>query len=253
VKNNNENQVELIKVSNLSFAYNVENIIEDANFSINSNDVITVVGPNGGGKTTLLKLLMGQLKPQKGQVDINGNRSRIFGYVPQHSTLDSAYPITVYEVVLSGRIKSFGFYSRADHRAADQALESVDLKTLGRRPFFELSGGQRQRVLIARALVSKPQILLLDEPTSNIDAETEKHLNTLLISLSKEHTIILVTHDLGFVNEMTTRVLCVNRSVKEHPVESLDDGLIASAYGRQVKVVRHDHDINPEHKTGAVL
>lgn len=243
MKGNEKHRVELIKVSNLSFAYTVEDIIDDASFSIFSNDVITVVGPNGGGKTTLLKLLMGQLKPQKGMVEINGKRSRIFGYVPQYSTLDSAYPITVYEVVLSGRIKSFGFYSRIDHSATNRALESVDLKTLGRRPFFELSGGQRQRVLIARALASNPQILLLDEPTANIDAEAEKHLNTLLQTLSIDHTIILVTHDLGFVNEMTTRVFCVNRSVKEHPVDSLDDGLIASSYGRQVKVVRHDHDI----------
>lgn len=237
----------LIDVSNLSFAYSNENIIDEAEFTIYKNDVITVVGPNGGGKTTLLKLLMGQLKPQKGSVKVNGPRSRIFGYVPQYSNLDPTYPITVFEVVLSGRIKSIGFYTRADRAAASESLKAVGLSDLSQRSFFELSGGQRQRVLIARALASNPEILVLDEPTANIDAEAEKHLNTLLKKLGAGHTIILVTHDLGFVDEMTTRVICVNRRVKEHPVESLDDGLIAAAYGRQVKVVRHDHDIQHQH------
>ena len=239
----------LIEVKNISFAYSNENIIDGADFEIYKNDVITVVGPNGGGKTTLLKLLMGQLKPQRGSVEVNGNRSRIFGYVPQYSNLDSAYPITVFEVVLSGLIKSFGFYNKAERKAAEDSLASVGLSHLALQPFFELSGGQRQRVLIARALASNPEILVLDEPTANIDADAEKHLNNLLKKLCVDHTIILVTHDLGFVNEMTTRVLCVNRHVKEHPVDSLDDGLITAAYGRQVKVVRHDHEIS--HQEGA--
>ena len=239
---------ELINVVNLSFAYDVDNIITDANFSINRNDIITVVGPNGGGKTTLLKLLMGQLKPQKGRVTLKDDRTRIFGYVPQYSTMDPSYPITAFEVVLSGCIRNFGFYKKADKLAAEKALKSVGLEEEGPKSFFELSGGQRQRTLIARALVSNPDILILDEPTANIDADAEKQLNILLRKLSSDRTIILVTHDLGFVNEMTTRVLCVNRKVKEHPVESLDDGLIASAYGRQVKVVRHDHDIQRQYE-----
>lgn len=237
----------LIKAEHLSFAYELENIIEDADFAINRNDVITVVGPNGGGKTTLLRVIMGQLKPQSGQIIANGDRARMFGYVPQYSTMDPAYPITVFEVVLSGRIKSFGFYNKKDKAAAADALEAVGLSHIDNKSFFELSGGQRQRVLIARALATDPEILILDEPTANIDADAEKQLNTLLKKLSADHTIILVTHDLGFVNEMTTRVLCVNRRVKEHPVDSLDDGLIASAYGRQVKVVRHEHEILHQH------
>ncbi|HAK46574.1 MAG TPA: ABC transporter [Spirochaeta sp.] len=240
----------LIRVENLSFAYETEDIIRDADFFINRRDVITVVGPNGGGKTTLLRILMGQLKPRKGRVLISGAQSRIFGYVPQYSTMDPSYPITAFEVVLSGRVKNFGFYSRADKQAAADALEAVGQEDSGHKSFFELSGGQRQRVLIARALAPDPEVLILDEPTANIDAEAEKQLNVLLKKLSLEHTIILVTHDLGFVNEMTTRVLCVNRHVKEHPVDSLDDGLIASAYGRQVKVVRHDHDLH-HHEGGA--
>ncbi len=234
----------LIEVDNISFAYSNENIIEQASFDINRGDMITVVGPNGGGKTTLIRLLMGQLKPQRGSIKINGSRSKIFGYVPQYSILDNAYPITVFEVVLSGRIKSFGFYNAADKSAAAAALDSVGLSGFARRSFFELSGGQRQRVLIARALVSAPEIIVLDEPTSNIDAEAERNLNNILQKLGADHTLILVTHDTAFVNELTNRVLCVSRNVVEHPIESLDDTLIAAAYGRQTKVVRHDHKLS---------
>ncbi len=234
----------LIEVDNVSFAYSNENIIEQASFDINRGDMVTIVGPNGGGKTTLIRLLMGQLKPQRGSIKINGSRSKIFGYVPQYSILDSAYPITVFEVVLSGRIKSFGFYNVADKSAAAGALDSVGLASFARRSFFELSGGQRQRVLIARALVSAPEIIVLDEPTSNIDAEAERNLNNILQKLGADHTLILVTHDMGFVNELTSRVLCVSRNVVEHPLESLDDTLIAAAYGGQAKVVRHDHKLS---------
>ena len=241
---NGENQADaLIRVEKLSFAFDAENIIHDANFYINKGDIITVVGPNGGGKTTLLRLLMGQLKPGTGRVVVKSARQGTFGYVPQYLTMDPSYPITVFEVVLSGRIRNIGFYKRADRQAATDALAAVGLNGFEHKPFFELSGGQRQRVLIARALSPDPEILILDEPTANIDAESEKQLNVLLKKLSADHTVILVTHDLGFVNEMTTRVLCVNRHVKEHPLDSLDDGWIAAAYGRPVKVVRHDHDL----------
>jgi len=234
----------LIEVKGLSFAYNNEPVITDAGFSIMRNDVITVLGPNGGGKTTLLKLLMGQLKPQKGRITISGGKAGVFGYVPQYSNLDSSYPITVFEVVLSGRIRNFGFYSREDKAAAQQSLAAVGLFGLEGRSFFELSGGQRQRVLIARALAPDPEILLLDEPTANIDADAEKYLNSLLLKLSSDHTILLVTHDLGFVNDFTNRVLCVNRTVREHPLSELDDELITAAYGSRMKVVRHDHDLS---------
>jgi zinc transport system ATP-binding protein len=236
----------LIEVEKMSFAYNNDPVIEDAGFSIMRNDVITVLGPNGGGKTTLLKLLMGRLKPQQGRIVVNSEKSGIFGYVPQYSNLDSSYPITVFEVVLSGRIRNFGFYSREDKAAAQQSLVSVGLSGIESRSFFELSGGQRQRVLIARALAPDPEILILDEPTASIDADAEKHLNNLLLKLSVDHTIILVTHDLGFVNDFTNRVLCVNRTVREHPVDELDDELITAAYGSRVKVVRHDHDLNKQ-------
>ena len=233
----------LIEVKNLTFSYNIDPVIEDASFSISKNDVITILGPNGGGKTTLLKLLMGLLKPQKGTITINGDSANLFGYVPQHSNLDQAYPITVKEVVLSGRIRSFGFYTRADRREAEKSLDDVGLFHLKDQPFFELSGGQQQRVLIARAHASDPEILVLDEPTANIDADAEKNLTKLLSRLSADHTIILVTHDLGFVKDMTRRVLCVSRYVKEHPVDDVDENLITAAYGRQMKVVRHDHEV----------
>lgn len=236
----------LIEVKGVSFAYNDEPVIENADFDIMANDVVTIVGPNGGGKTTLLKLLMGSLKPQAGRIVVAGGRTGAFGYVPQYSNLDSSYPITVFEVVLSGRIRNFGFYTKEDRLAAARSIEAVGLTGLERRSFFELSGGQRQRVLIARALSPDPEILLLDEPTASIDTGAEKQLNVLLQSLSRDHTIILVTHDVGFVNEFTSRVLCVNRSVREHPLENIEDELIAASYGRRMQVIRHDHDLNED-------
>ncbi|MDC7126391.1 MAG: metal ABC transporter ATP-binding protein [Spirochaetales bacterium] len=235
--------MELIKVEDLSFAYDKEVIIRNAYFSINQRDVITIVGPNGGGKTTLIRLIMGQLKPQKGTVELKNNGGRLFGYVPQYSTMDPSYPITVFEVILSGRIKNIGFYNKADKVAAVKVLKAVGLEEQKMMSFSDLSGGQRQRALIARALVSQPEVLILDEPTANIDAESEKQLNELLKKLAENHTIIIVTHDLAFVNEMSTRVLCVNRNVKEHPLETLDDGVIHSLYSSQVKVVRHEQDL----------
>lgn len=234
---------ELIRVENLSFAYDRETIISNAEFSINRKDVITIVGPNGGGKTTLVRLIMGQLKPGKGTITLFDDSDRLFGYVPQYSTMDPSYPITVFEVVLSGRIRNIGFYRREDRAAAAAALESVGLESMRAMSFFELSGGQRQRALIARALVSDPEVLILDEPTANIDAESEKQLNELLKKLGSNRTIIIVTHDLAFVNEISTRALCVNRTIKEHPLESLEAGLSSSVYNDRMKLVHHEHDL----------
>jgi zinc transport system ATP-binding protein len=236
-----------IVIKNLSFAYNSSYILRDVNISIKANEIITIVGPNGGGKTTLLRLILGLLKPAGGTILINGNtpqkERRKIGYVPQHTYFDRKFPITVFEVVLMSRIKAFGFYTKNDKESALKALFEIGLTGLNNEPFFNLSGGQMQRVLIARALSAETEILLLDEPTANIDPVSGKHLNSLLIKLNKKLTILLVTHDVGFVTNITQRVFCVNRTVVEHPLEELKDDTISSAYSSGIKLVRHDHHI----------
>lgn len=237
-----------IEIKNLDFAYKGQNkVLENVNVKIKENQIITVVGPNGGGKTTLLKLITGLLKADTGEILIDGKPHYGYssiGYVPQHSHFDSKFPITVYEVVLSGRIRPFGYYRKEDKATAKRAIEEVGLKDFADKAFHALSGGQKQRVLIARALATKAKILLLDEPTSNIDSEIGKNLNSLLKKLSSKMTIILVTHDTGFVTSITDRVLCINRRVVEHPVDSNFSDIVASAYSNQSVLVRHDIEIN---------
>jgi len=240
----------IIEVKNLSFSYGDNLVLENINFTVEKNQMVTIVGPNGGGKTTLLLLLLGLLKGGQGDVLVKGQRPatarRLMGYVPQSSLFDPHFPATVHDVVIMGSLsKSFGFYSSRARRKADDALATVGMEHLHTRPFSDLSGGHRQRVLIARALVGDPEILLLDEPTANVDALVGGHLNSLLQELNKNMTIVLVTHDMGFVSNLTTRVFCVNRNLSEHPARELGSGHVPSTlYGTDVAVV--DHHIHLE-------
>ncbi|MFW6209638.1 MAG: metal ABC transporter ATP-binding protein [Spirochaetota bacterium] len=235
----------VIEVENVVFRYSQYKVLDNVSLNIQAGDMVSIIGPNGGGKTTLLKLILGLLEPESGTVKVYGESPRgnmgYLGYVPQYSRFDEQFPITVFEVVLTGRLeKRMGFYSKHDRRAAAEALEKVGLADFADRSFQELSGGQRQRVLIARALAGRPSILLLDEPTSNVDAAVGTMLHELLEELNKTHTILLVTHDVGFVDDITNRVFCVNNIVHEHPADKLDASLISAAYGNQMRMVRHD-------------
>lgn len=233
-----------IRVEHVSFAYEMENVVEKAHFHIQEGSFTSFVGPNGGGKSTLAKLLLGLLKPTEGEITIFGRTPKEargeIGYVPQHSNFDLGFPINVMDVVLMGRLKKGRlFYNKRDRKAALKALNSVDLKGFEKRHFSELSGGQRQRVLIARAISSNPKVLILDEPTSNIDKITENRLYELLLDLNRDKTIILISHDLTFVSENVTRVICVNREVKIHPTGVLDPESMDDIFGRPIKVVHH--------------
>mgnify|MGYP000933954958 CR=1 FL=1 len=245
----------LIEVRNLSFSHGETKVLHDISFSIQEKDLVTIVGPNGGGKTTLLLLLLGLLQPEKGSIRIKGKKpeavQRIMGYVPQYSLFDPHFPVTVFDVVLMGCMrKAFGFYSKNDYLAVEEVLSSLSLYDLRNRSFTALSGGQRQRVLIARALVSHPEILLLDEPTANVDARVGDHLNVLLQKLNKELTILLVTHDTAFVSKFTSRVFCINRSFAEHPSVQLEGSPFPSIlYGTEVAAVQHSIHL-PETQAG---
>ena len=235
-----------IVINDLSFSYGNNIVLKDINLTVKENQIITIIGPNGGGKTTLLRLIAGLLVPDKGKILINGNPPKYnfghIGYVPQHSHFDNKYPITVFEVVLSGLIKPFGFYSKTDKLKTEKMIEYVGLESVKNKSFNSLSGGQR--MLIARALVSDADILLLDEPTSNIDSNNEKNLGNLLKNISNKMTILIVTHDTGFVSSITDRVFCINKHMVEHPIDSHLDEIISSSYGAPTKVVRHDKVIS---------
>ncbi len=242
------NEPPVIAVSGLNFAYNGQAVLKDVNLSVARRDFAAIVGPNGGGKTTLLRLVLGLVSPPRGSVRVFGlppvQARRRIGYMPQHTQVDLSFPVTVADVVLMGRLGRRGIFwahGRADRQAAAKALASVGLPDLGGRPFHDLSGGQRQRVLIARALAGQPELLLLDEPTSNVDAAGELDIFELLKELNQGITVVVVSHDLGFVSPYVRNVVCVNRQVVSHPTSQVTGQVISQIYGREVHMVRHDH------------
>lgn len=241
-----------IEINGVSFRYDERQILNDVNLTIWQYDSICIVGPNGGGKTTLIKLIIGLLAPDTGMVTIFGKRPdtahQLIGYVPQYAQYDKQFPISVREVVCMGRMgNSFtGRYSKQDKEKTIAALGEVGLADLADRSFSALSGGQRQRVLIARALASGGEILILDEPTANIDRESETHFFDLLRELNKRMTILMVTHDVGFASSFFTRIACVNREVIIHPTSELTGRLIRDMYGGDLQMIRHDHSCSTE-------
>jgi len=242
-------EAEPIRIDKLDFSYGRVQALENASLAIGEREFVCMVGPNGGGKTTLLKLMLGLLEPQAGAVSVFGEVPRVgrkwIGYLPQHADLDARFPVTALDVVLMGRLgktRAFGFYTKADRAAARGMLDRVGLGARADRPLSELSGGQRQRVLIARALVCEPKLLLLDEPTSSLDDYVEQELYELLKELNKELTIVVVTHDIGFVSHYVDKVVCVNRQVRIHPTSEVNENIIHEMYGEHIHMVRHDRE-----------
>jgi zinc transport system ATP-binding protein len=239
----------VIEVRDVSFSYQSTPVLENVNLTIYDRETVCMVGPNGGGKTTLLRLLLGQLRPTRGEVLVFGQppqQTRLrMGYMPQRSQYDPLFPVTVMDVVLMGRLGQpglrgwLGWYGGSDRRAAGEALEQVHMADAAKRPFAALSGGQRQRVLIARALCCHPELLLLDEPMANVDSLVEARLFDELRQLGLKMTIVLVSHDLGFVTNLVERVICVNRQAVAHPTSQLTADLIRDMYGGDVNLVRH--------------
>lgn len=246
-----------VAIKRVNSTYDQRPTLVDVNLTITDRDSVCVVGPNGGGKTTLMKLIIGLLSPDSGTIEIFGQKPeeafKLISYVPQYAQYDSKFPISVQEVVLMGRLGSSftGKYSKEDREIAMESLNSVDMAKLAKRPFSAISGGQRQRVLIARALASQGKIIILDEPTANIDKESEEHLFEILDRLNKTMTILMVTHDVGFASKFFKRIACVNREVVMHPTSELTGDLIKDMYGGDIHMIRHDHYCSPEgHSNG---
>ena len=242
-----------ISIRDLTFAYGAAPVLEGVNLAISAREFVAVLGPNGGGKTTLLLLMLGLLEPKRGKIRILGcsplgARKRV-GYVPQHLSLDPSFPMTVEDVVLMGRLgvgPRFGPFRSMDRRKAEDCLREVGCDRLRGRPLAALSAGQRQRVLIARALASDPELLLLDEPTANLDPSFQDDFYDLMHALNERMTVLIVSHDIGFVSEHVKTVVCVNRSVSIHPSSEIKGELVSMLYGNMgVRVVHHDHDLTP--------
>lgn len=238
--------IPVVSFKDVSFAYDGTPVLEHVDLTVWERDLVSVVGPNGGGKTTLLKLALGLLRPDSGEVRVFGKPAqavrRRIGYTPQHTHEDPQFPATVMDVVLMGRLERHwvGRYTRADREAALAALEQVGVGSLSGRLFQNLSGGQRQRVLIARALVCEPDLLLLDEPTAHVDVVVEHRFYEIVQTLNERMTILIVSHDLGLVSSVVRSVVCVNRRVVVHPTSELTGGHIRDAYGADLSMVLHD-------------
>lgn len=238
----------VVAIEGLSFSYGEQAVLQGIDFELAAGDFVGLVGPNAGGKSTLLKLILGLLDPQAGRIRVldrppRESRRRV-GYVAQHPTFPRDFPISVEQVVLMGRLgvgHMLGWYRQSDRTAARRALEEVEAADLARRPIGTLSGGQLQRVLLARALVGEPELLILDEPTANIDQRMEGDIFDLLASLKERLTILVVSHDIAFISGYVKRVACLNRTLISHRTDAVDSDVIKDLYGESVRAVAHRH------------
>jgi zinc transport system ATP-binding protein len=236
----------VVEIDQVDFAYDGSLVLEEITLKVREGDFLGVVGPNGSGKSTLLRIILGLIHPLRGKVRVFGQapeRARhLIGYVPQHAELDTSFPISVTDVVLIGRLRKapvFGRYSKSDRQAAEQAMRDAEVHDLRNRRFGNLSGGQKQRVLMARALVGKPELLLLDEPTASIDGRVEQDIYELLKKLNEKVTIVLVSHDLGFISTYVNRVACVNRRLACNPTHEVTGDVIEACYLGPVQMLKH--------------
>ncbi|MDF2378084.1 MAG: ABC transporter ATP-binding protein [Verrucomicrobiales bacterium] len=245
---------DIVVSEGLCFGYGRQLVLEDVSFSIPEGESLCMIGPNGGGKSTLLKLMLGLLEPNRGSLSLFGKPAdeacKQVGYVPQAVRFDPLFPITAIDIVLMGRLDRhrFGFYSKQCREVSLQALTEVGLEEFANRPFSDLSGGQRQRVLIARALACEPELLLLDEPTANIDLSVEEQFIETLASLKEKMTILMVTHDLDLISEIGDSVLCVNHRVHRHSlplsgetIREIYSGVRRVEHDRRARHVHGDH------------
>ena len=243
----------IIQLRNINFSYNGRKVLKDVSLDIMERDFLGIIGPNGGGKTTLLKIILGLLKPDSGEVKIlpssDNKAAGVIGYVPQFAYFDRDFPVSVLEAVLMGLLNDapgIGPYRKGDKEKAREALKKVNAEELAERRIGGLSGGELQRVLVARALVSEPPVLLLDEPTASIDYKTEENFFDILHRLNKEITVGMVSHDIGFVTSHVNRVACLNRQLVCHPTTDISSDVIANLYQTPVDLVAHQHRLPEE-------
>jgi zinc transport system ATP-binding protein len=246
-----------IDIKNVSFSYEGADVLIDVNLSLEQGEFLGIIGPNGGGKTTLLKLMLGLLKPDKGEILILGEpphdaRHRV-GYVPQDVDFGRDFPISVMDVALMGRLSKSRIgkrYTQEDREKVKEALNKVGMGDLSNRLISTLSGGQRQRVFIARALATDPEILFLDEPTASVDTEFQSDLYDFLKELNKDATIVVITHDIGVVSSYMKSLACVNKHFIFHEGGQITKEMLDMAYQCPVDLIAHGlpHRVLPTHE-----
>ncbi len=247
---------QVIDIRSMNFAYGSTPTLSGINLQIEDGEFLGIVGPNAGGKSTLLKVILGLLDPQSCHVRVLGRRPcaarQQLGYVSQHPSFPRDFPITVEQVVQLGRLGlgqkgrwwqalKPSRISRDDNNVVQAALEEVEADDIAKRQIGSLSGGQLQRVLLARALVSEPRILILDEPTANIDQRLEGEIFDLLQRLNERMTILVVSHDVAFISSYVKRVACVSRTLVCHQTDEVDGAVIQELYGEHVRMIAHAH------------
>lgn len=247
----------IIQCKNINFNYSQNEVLKDVNFIVEQGDYVGLVGPNGSGKSTLLKIILGLVQPKEGEVKLFDVPVSSFkewhkiGYVSQKAnSFNSGFPATVYEVVSMGLYGKMGLFKRLTRQHRDtimEAIEQVGLAPLAGRNIGKLSGGQQQRAFIARALVSKPQLLILDEPTVGVDTESVDRFYQLLGRLHREHqlTLLMVTHDIGMMTHHVNKVACLNKRIHFHgnpsDFQANQQAILENAYGSHMNLVEHRH------------
>lgn len=246
----------VLEIKNLSVSYGNNLALVDINLIVNKGDFLAIIGGNGGGKSTLLKAILGLVEKDKGTISAFGkeNSTDGIGYVPQFSLLDRNFPITVLDAVLSGMLKKglhlFFRFSKKQKEDALEYLKLLQIDHLAKRQISELSGGEFQRMLIARALATKPSLLLLDEPTASVDPSTKEYIYDLLTKLNEEITIIIVTHDTLAISSKVKSIACLNRTLVYHGEPSLSKEIIEKIYGCPVDLIAHGvpHRVLSDHE-----
>ena len=248
---------EVVKLEDVWVQYNSVPILEGINLAIEQDDFLGIIGPNGGGKTTLLKIVLGLIHPSRGKVSVLGkppdkSRSKI-GYVPQHNLFDREFPISVWEVVLMGRYGKAGMFRRyddEDKKMTRDALQTVGMLDYKDRQIGKLSGGELQRLFIARALVGDPKLLLLDEPTASVDPAMQTEFYELLENLKQRMAIVLVSHDISAVSIYVDKIACLNRQLHYHGSKELTPEILEATYKCPVQMIAHGlvpHRVLKEH------
>ena len=241
----------LFEIKNMDMAYQKNLVLTNVSLRVYEHDFIGIIGPNGGGKTSLLKVILGLLKPQKGSINYYFDKKEI-GYLPQGSKVDESFPITVKEVVASGLEHGLDLgmgNTRKRKRRVEEVLEHVGIEKLHSRPIGELSGGELQRTMLARAIISSPRLLILDEPDTHVDNQFELELYSLLRELNKDLTILLVSHDIGIISPYIKTIACVNRDLHYHPTNEITEEQL-KVYNCPVEIVAHGpvpHRVMKEH------
>ena len=248
---------EVVRLEDIWVHYNSTPILEGINLSVEQGDFLGVIGPNGGGKTTLLKVILGLITPSQGKIWVLGKppeRSRNnIGYVPQYNLFDRDFPISVWDVVLIGRYGRAGLlrrYSGEDRRTVQEVLQTVGMLDYKNRQIGKLSGGEQQRVFIARALVSNPELLLLDEPTASVDPTMQTEFYELLERLKQQMAIVLVSHDISAISIYVDKIACLNRQLFYHGSKEIGPEVLEATYKCTVQMIAHGtfpHRVLREH------